>query len=92
MEDLKSKITKDLKVYAGIDTIEFKQFYHIEKALPIMQSVNYMLPKSETQLKDQVFLAGDHLANGSINAAMLNGESAAQAVIAKIKDGIINLG
>lgn len=92
MEDLKSKITKDLKTFAGIDTIEFKQFYHIEKALPIMQSVNYMLPKSETQLKDQVFLAGDHLANGSINAAMLNGESAAQAVIAKIKDGIINLG
>jgi predicted NAD/FAD-dependent oxidoreductase len=57
-----------------------------------MQTVSYMLPKSETQLKDQIFLAGDHLANGSINAAMLNGESAAQAVISKIKNGIINLG
>ena len=92
MEELKTRITKDLKKHIGIDTIEFKQFYHIEKALPIMHSVNYMLPKSETQLKDQVFLAGDHLANGSLNAAMLNGESAAQAVISKIKDGIINLG
>jgi predicted NAD/FAD-dependent oxidoreductase len=57
-----------------------------------MQTVTYMLPKSETQLKDQIFLAGDQLANGSINAAMLNGESAAQAVISKIKDGFINLG
>lgn len=90
-EELKTRISHDLKTYAGIDTIDFKQFYHIEKALPVMQTVSYMLPKSETQLKDQVFLAGDHLANGSINAAMLNGESAAQAVISKIKDGIINL-
>lgn len=91
MEELKSKITQDLKAYAQIDTTDFMQFYRIEKALPIMDSVNYMLPKSETQLKDQVFLAGDHLANGSLNAAMLNGESAAQAVISKINDGIINL-
>lgn len=90
-EELKEKITHDLKNFAGIDAVDFKQFYRIEKALPIMQTVHYMLPKSETQLKDQVFLAGDHLANGSLNAAMLNGESAAQAVISKIKDGIINL-
>ncbi|MFO7744107.1 MAG: NAD(P)/FAD-dependent oxidoreductase [Psychroflexus sp.] len=90
-EELKERIAKDLKDFVGIDTVDFKQFYHIEKALPIMQTVNYMLPKSETQLKDQIFLAGDHLANGSLNAAMLNGESAAQAVISKIKDGIINL-
>lgn len=92
MEDLKSKITQDLSNFAKIDTIEVRQFYHIEKALPIMHTVNYMLPKSETQLKDQLFLAGDYLANGSLNAAMLNGESAAQAVISKIKDGFINLG
>lgn len=92
MEALQAKITHDLKNFTDIDTLEFKQFYHIEKALPIMDTVNYMLPKSETQLKDQIFLAGDHLANGSLNAAMLNGESAAQAVISKIKDGIISLG
>ncbi|NEV94357.1 FAD-dependent oxidoreductase [Psychroflexus sp. YR1-1] len=90
-EELKERISQDLKAYAAIDTIEFKQFYHIEKALPVMASVSYMLPKSETQLKDQIFLAGDYLANGSINAAMLNGESAAQAVISKIKDGSISL-
>ncbi|SDG85634.1 NAD(P)/FAD-dependent oxidoreductase [Psychroflexus sediminis] len=90
-EELKETITQDLKSYAEIDTIDFKQFYHIEKALPILKTVSYMLPKTETQLKDQVFLAGDYLANGSINAAMLNGESAAQAVISKIKDGSISL-
>ena len=88
---IKERIRKDLEKYVGIDVISFKQDYHIKKALPIMQSVNYMLPKSETQLKDQIFLAGDHLANGSLNAAMLNGESAAQAIISKVKDGVINL-
>jgi protoporphyrinogen oxidase len=91
-KELQHKVSQDLKTYTGITTLDFKHYYHIKKALPVMQSVNYMLPKSETQLKDQVFLAGDHLANGSLNAAMLNGESAAQAVISKIKDGIINLG
>lgn len=89
-DELKSKITVELKTFAGLEVIDFKRYYHIKKALPILQSVSYMLPKTETQLKDQIFLAGDHLANGSINAAMLNGESAAQAVISKIKDGIIN--
>ena len=49
------------------------------------------MPPSETQLKDRIFLAGDQLSNGSLNAAMLNGESAARAVIAKIKDGFINV-
>ncbi|MFN2262460.1 MAG: NAD(P)/FAD-dependent oxidoreductase [Psychroflexus sp.] len=91
-DELKDKVSYDLKQFANIETLEFLKYYHIKKALPIMQSVNYMLSKSETQLKDQIFLAGDHLANGSINAAMLNGESAAQAVISRIKDGIINVG
>ncbi|WP_127846268.1 NAD(P)/FAD-dependent oxidoreductase [Psychroflexus aestuariivivens] len=91
LEQLKEKVVDDLKSYANIESIDFLKYYHIKKALPIMPSVNYMLPKSETQLKDQIFLAGDHLANGSLNAAMLNGESAAQAVISRIKDGIINV-
>ena len=91
-DELRAKVAQDLKEFANIEIIAFLKYYHIKKALPIMQSVSYMLPKSETQLKDQIFLAGDHLANGSINAAMLNGESAAQAVISRIKDGIINVG
>ena len=44
---------------------------------------------SETQLTDSVFLAGDQLSNGSLNAAMLNGKAAANAVISKIEGSVI---
>lgn len=90
--ELIDRVKTDLKTYANIQLDECVKHFTIKKALPIMQSVNYMLPKSETQLKDTLFLAGDHLANGSLNAAMLNGESAAQAIIEKIEKGIINVG
>lgn len=84
-------ITHELKKYCEIEVLEFKKYFQIKKALPILTSVNYMMPPSETQLKERIFLAGDVLSNGSLNAAMLNGESAARAVAAKIKDGFINI-
>jgi len=90
-EELIKQVEKELKTYCGIECLDFKRYYKIKQALPIMHTVNYMMPPSETQLKDRIFLAGDQLSNGSLNAAMLNGESAARAVIAKIKDGIINV-
>ncbi|GGE44714.1 protoporphyrinogen/coproporphyrinogen oxidase [Psychroflexus planctonicus] len=90
-DDLIKQVEKELQTYCGIESVEFKRYYKIKKALPVMYTVNYMMPPSETQLKDRVFLAGDQLSNGSLNAAMLNGESAARAVIAKIKDGFINI-
>lgn len=90
-EKLIKRVFDELKKYCGIEAIELKKYYKIKKALPLMHTVNYMMPPSETQLKDRIFLAGDQLSNGSLNAAMLNGESAARAVIAKIKNGIINV-
>ena len=90
-EQLIEHVKQELKDLCHIEVFECIKYFSIKKALPIMVSVNYMLPKSETQLKDHIFLAGDHLANGSLNAAMLNGESAAQAVIEKIENGIINI-
>ena len=47
-----------------------------------------MLDPTETQLTDSVFLAGDHLSNGSLNAAMFNGKSAAMAVINQIENKV----
>lgn len=90
-ESLVNQVTEELKKYCNITVTSFKKYYHIKKALPIMQTVNYMMPPTETQLKDRIFLAGDQLSNGSLNAAMLNGESAARAVIEKIKRGFINV-
>jgi protoporphyrinogen oxidase len=91
-DELVAKVTSELVDKLGIVAHKLVKHYLIPKALPIMQSVTYMLPASETQLKDSIFLAGDHLSNGSLNAAMLNGESAAKAVVAKIEDGLISVG
>lgn len=90
-DELIRQVEKDLSTFCGIESLAFKRYYKIKKALPVMHTVNYMMPPSETQLKDRIFLAGDQLSNGSLNAAMLNGESAARAIIAKIKDGFINV-
>lgn len=91
-EDLVEKVKTELTQKLGLEPKKLLKHYIIKKALPIMQSVSYMLPATETQLKDAIFLAGDHLSNGSLNAAMLNGESAAKAVVAKIEDGLISIG
>ncbi len=91
-EDLVEKVKTELTQKLGLQPKKLLKHYIIKKALPIMQSVSYMLPATETQLKDAIFLAGDHLSNGSLNAAMLNGESAAKAVVAKIEDGLISIG
>ncbi|MDR9400061.1 MAG: NAD(P)/FAD-dependent oxidoreductase [Psychroflexus sp.] len=83
-------VKKELKQIAGIEVIELVKKYHIRKALPEMQRINYALRKTETQLKESIFMTGDYLSNGSLNAAMLNGEAAGQAVSEKIRNGIIN--
>lgn len=88
--ELIEKVKDELAEHAGINVIKCLKHYRIPKALPKILSVNYMMPKTETQLTDHIFLAGDHLSNASLNAAMLNGESAAQAIIQKIENGIIN--
>ncbi len=68
---------------------EIIQMYHINKAQHILDYINYCMTASETQLTENIFLAGDHLSNGSLNAAMLNGKAAAQAVVSKIESGVL---
>ena len=89
-KELIAQVARELKNIAGIEVNELVKKYHIKKALPEMQQINYALQKTETQLKERIFMAGDYLSNGSLNAAMLNGEAAGQAVSEKIKNGIIN--
>ena len=89
-KELIQQVRKELKDIAGIEVNEMIKKYEIKKALPEMQQINYAMQKTETQLKERIFMAGDYLSNGSLNAAMLNGEAAGQAVSEKIKNGIIN--
>lgn len=80
-DELIEKVKNELENLCGIKVIKFLKHYKIPKALPDIIDLNYQIPHTETKIKDCIFLAGDILSNGSLNAAMLNGESAAKAVI-----------
>jgi hypothetical protein len=83
------KITKELKELCGITDTTFIKRYQIKKALPKLDDLQYEISSTETKLTSSIFLAGDQLLNGSLNAAMISGERAAMGVIGTLQDGII---
>ncbi len=83
-EDLVTHVSKELETHFNIKVIQHLKTYTISKALPDLEDVRYTMRPSESQLTSTVFLAGDTLLNGSLNAAMLSGELAAKAVHEKI--------
>ncbi len=84
-ESLIEKVRNELQDYCNIEVVKFLKHYKIPQALPDVLDINYRIPHTETKLKDKIFLSGDVLSNGSLNAAMLNGESVAQAIIEEEK-------
>ncbi len=88
-EQLTERVIKELREETDIKASSLIKMFHINKALPRLQSLNNCMHPTETQLTEHVFLAGDHLSNGSLNAAMLNGKAAAQAVMSKIDGSVL---
>ena len=88
-EKLVEKVAKELHVFCGIVHPKFIQHYQIKKALPKLSNLQYELSSTETKLTSSIFLAGDQLLNGSLNAAMIAGERAAMGVIGTLQDGLI---
>jgi protoporphyrinogen oxidase len=86
---LAERVTQQLREQANVVAGDLIKCVHIKKALPALESLHYSMPPTETQLTESIFLAGDQLSNGSLNAAMLNGKAAAQAVIGHIKDNVV---
>ena len=83
------KVKQDLKEYCKIEGLHFLKRYQIKKALPKLTNLQYEISSTETKLKSTIFLAGDQLLNGSLNAAMIAGERAALGVIQTLEDGLI---
>ena len=83
--ELIKKIKLELKEVFNIkdETLNYLKTYEIKKALPRLSSVNYDLQETSTKLTDNVYLAGDYLLNSSLNAAMLSGRKAAEAIMMK---------
>jgi len=87
--DLIKKVQKDLLAFCSIKDAKFLKRYQIKKALPKLNNLQYEISHTETKLTSNIFLAGDQLLNGSLNAAMIAGEKAAKGVITTLEDGLI---
>ena len=83
------KVVAELHSKCGITEVTFLKRYQIKKALPMLTNLQYEISSTETKLKSSIFLAGDQLLNGSLNAAMIAGERAAMGVIQTLEDGLI---
>jgi|TARA_B110000908_G_scaffold30619_1_gene36316 protoporphyrinogen oxidase len=88
-EKLIEKVIEELHVFCGIVNPKFIKHYQIKKGLPKLDNLQYELSSTETKLTSSIFLAGDQLLNGSLNAAMIAGERAAMGVIGTLQDGLI---
>ena len=88
-EKLIEKVVEELYSFCGIANLKFLKRYQIKKALPRLNNLQYELSSTETKLTSSMFLAGDQLLNGSLNAAMIAGERAAMGIIGALQDCLI---
>ena len=54
--------------------------YRINYALPNQNSISNELDSSQFKINENLFICGDHLLNGSINAAMKSGRLVAEYI------------
>ena len=73
---------KELKQWYGEQVHHWKMIktYRIDYALPIQDTVKNELSISEIKISNTLFICGDHLLNGSINAAFKSGRLVAEAM------------
>lgn len=78
-------VALELEAISGVeaDHFEFIRSFTISNAIPVVNDIKYAMPTHHHERHDHLFLAGDYLLNGSINAAMQAGRSAAEALMAK---------
>ena len=79
--ELITKVKTELQAECNIGDVSYLKTYNIKKALPDLKAITASISPTETRLTDAIFLAGDYLVNGSLNAAMLSGENAALGLI-----------
>lgn len=89
---LLDKVQQELKNDFNIDAADFLKRYEITEALPDIRDLKYQAEENENLLTDKIALAGDHLLNGSLNAAMSSGESAAGVAHRVLSDSLIHFG
>lgn len=86
--ELVQYVQDELRDLCHIKNTTFLKHYKIPNALPDLTEVQNDCSPTETQIKPTIFLAGDQLLNGSLNAAMRSGERAAEGLILALEDGL----
>ncbi|TVZ14332.1 NAD(P)/FAD-dependent oxidoreductase [Maribacter sp. MAR_2009_72] len=84
-KELVNRVQEELSKYCGITSCALLKHYHIPMSLPKLSELQYEVRPSETRLTETIYLAGDVQLNGSLNAAMLAGESAALGVLENLE-------
>jgi phytoene dehydrogenase-like protein len=79
---LAEKMKKELQQWYGekVNSWKMLKAYRIEYALPTQESVRNEIAATEIKISDTLFICGDNLLNGSINAALKTGRLAAEAM------------
>lgn len=82
-EDLAEKIKSELKTHfdSEVNDWEHIKTYLVKYALPQAKSIKNDLSPSEIKLAEGLYICGDHLMNGSLNAAMKSGRLAAELIL-----------
>ena len=79
-------IIAEVKKYTGALKVDFIHHYRINQALPDIQNLKMTVQPTENKVMDNIFIAGDALMNGSLNAAMESGRIAAKTLLEKRKE------
>ncbi|WP_299840168.1 FAD-dependent oxidoreductase [uncultured Tenacibaculum sp.] len=84
-QQLVDSVVQELENLCGIKNLKLIKAYKIPAALPENRSITNEVSKEKIKINDHVFIAGDYLMNGSLNAAMYSGEFAAKTILEEIK-------
>ena len=81
-EVLAEAILMELKQwFPGCGDWRFLKLYHIPYALPKDERVQNDVAMTSIKIAENIYVCGDYLLNGSINAAMKSGRLAAEAIL-----------
>jgi len=78
--NLEKRAKDELEGYLNTRLRHLETFY-IRQALPVIDDIKYSMQPTATKIQDNIFVAGDHLLNPSLNAAMLSGRLAAAGAL-----------
>lgn len=80
-EVLAEIVLNEIQKLTNCKKCEFVHAFHIPKALPDLNDLRTEVEPSSTEIMPNVYIAGDQSLNGSLNAAMYAGQSAAKGLI-----------